>query len=376
MKDEIPKGIPHDAIVQDMLNDALGLGVLEGLLQDSTVTEIMVNSREEIYVERGGKIYRTKKRFLSDTQVRHVIDRMVTPTGRRIDESSPIIDVRLQNGSHVNAIIPPLAIKGPCITIRKFSEKHYSVEDLIYFGTLTTGMADFFRICVETRQNIFVSGETGTGKTTLLNVLASYIPSNERIITVEEASELSLSQEHVVSLAASFPNSKDKRTMNIRDLFRNALRMRPHRIVLGECRGGEALDLLQAMNTGHSGSLTTVNANSPQDIIARLETMVMTAGIELPSKALRQQIATAVNIIIHLSNYADGTRKVTNVVKVAGMDGDTVTMQDIFTYHQEGMSKEGRVIGKYIASGFFIKFVEQLRNKGVDVPASMLENDT
>ena len=347
MHQELPKGLDLKQLTKEILDEALGLGPLEDLLSDPTINEIMVNNKDQIYVERGGKLLLSGKTFSSNDAVLAVIERIVAPIGRRIDESSPLVDARLKDGSRVNAIIPPLALSGPCITIRKFSKEKLGVQDLIRFGTCSPEMAEFIRMCVLMRQNIVISGGTGSGKTTTLNILSSFIPHDERIVTIEDAAELRLPQDHVVSLESRPPNIEGKGAVTIRDLVKNALRMRPDRIVVGECRGGEALDMLQAMNTGHDGSLTTAHANSPRDALSRLETMVLMSGMELPVKAIREQIASAVNIIIQQSRLSCGSRKILNICEVTGMEGETVTMQDIFYFQQTGFDENGKTKGEY-----------------------------
>jgi pilus assembly protein CpaF len=345
---------------------------LEELLADETVTEIMVNRKDQIYVEQKGKLTLSEKKFISDEQVRGVIERIVAPLGRRIDESSPLVDARLKDGSRVNAVIPPLALKGPCITIRKFSKKPFKVHDLIRFGSMTNKMGEFLELAVANRQNIFISGGTGSGKTTLLNVMSGFIPEDERIVTVEDAAELQLPQEHVVSLESRPPNIEGKGAILIRDLVKNCLRMRPDRIVVGECRGGEALDMLQAMNTGHDGSLTTAHANSPRDALSRIETMVLMAGMDLPTRAIREQMASAVNLIVQQSRMTDGSRKITYITEITGMEGDKITLQDIFLFKQTGYDKEKqKVIGEYVATGMVPKFIDKLRSRGLNVNLEM-----
>jgi pilus assembly protein CpaF len=371
LKDSIPPGYPKERLLKEIFDEALGLGPLEDLLDDETVTEIMVNKKDQIYIERKGKLVLTDKKFLSDEQVRAVIERIVAPLGRRIDESSPLVDARLKDGSRVNAVIPPLALKGPCITIRKFSKKPFKVDDLIRFGSMTRSIGDFLELAVRSRQNVFISGGTGSGKTTLLNVMSSFIPHDERIVTIEDAAELQLPQDHVVSLESRPPNIEGKGAILIRDLVKNALRMRPDRIVVGECRGGEALDMLQAMNTGHDGSLTTAHANSPRDALARIETMVLMAGMDLPARAIREQIASAVNIIVQQSRMSDGTRKITYVTEITGMEGDKITMQDIFLYKQTGYNPDHTIVGEYVSTGLVPKFVDGLRRKGIEVPMNL-----
>lgn len=354
-------------LVKEVLDEALGLGPLEDLLADDSVTEIMVNARDQIYVEQGGKPGLSKVTFSSEQQMMNVIERIVTPLGRRVDEKTPYVDARLADGSRVHVIIPPLALRGPTITIRKFPKKRILASDLVKFGSMTQEIADFLRACVEAKLNIVVSGGTGSGKTTLLNVLSNFIPATERIITVEDAAELQLGQEHVVRLETRPKNIEGEGEVAIRDLIKCCLRMRPDRIVVGECRGGEALDMLQAMNTGHSGSLTTVHANNPRECIGRLETLVMMAGMGLPLKAIRETVASAVNLIIQQSRLTDGSRKVTYVSEVIGMQGETVTIQDIFIFKQESLDKNRKIIGRFVPTGFIPKFVEEMEAKGMKI---------
>ncbi|MCD2262121.1 CpaF family protein [Dietzia aurantiaca] len=350
----------------DVQADVLGHGPLEKLLEDPDVTEIMVNGPDMIYVERAGQITRSRERFTSEEHLRQVIERIVSRIGRRIDESSPLVDARLADGSRVNAVIPPLAVNGSSLTIRKFSRDPFQVHDLIGFGTLTPEMAELLRACVQARLNIIVSGGTGTGKTTLLNVLSSFIPEGERIVTIEDAVELQLQQDHVVRLESRPANIEGKGEISIRDLVRNSLRMRPDRIVVGEVRGGETLDMLQAMNTGHDGSLSTVHANSPRDAIARLETLVLMAGMDLPLRAIREQIASAVDVIIQLTRLRDGTRRVTAVTEVQGMEGQTVTLQDAFLFdYSAGIGPDGRFLGKPLATGVRPRFTDRFNELGI-----------
>jgi pilus assembly protein CpaF len=364
---ELPEDIDREELLTDVLNEALGLGPLEAFLANEEISEIMVNHANQIYIERKGKLYLSEKIFSSNQAVLGVIERIVAPIGRRIDESSPLVDARLKDGSRVNAIIPPLALKGPCITIRKFKRDALRIEDLIRYRTVTPMMAEFLEMCVKAKKNIVISGGTGSGKTTTLNIISSFIPDDERIITVEDAAELQLPQEHWIQLESRPPNLEGKGQIAIRDLVKNCLRMRPDRIVVGECRSGETLDMLQAMNTGHDGSLTTLHANTPRDALARMETMVLMAGMELPVKAIREQIASAVNLIVQQTRFSDGTRKVSYITEVAGMEVDIVTLQDIFYYKQEGFTEDGKVRGRYVATGFVPKFYDELQRRGIPV---------
>ncbi|MBI5482721.1 MAG: Flp pilus assembly complex ATPase component TadA [Deltaproteobacteria bacterium] len=364
---EIPEDVDREMLLTDVLNEALGLGPLEAFLADDDISEIMVNHANQIYIEKKGKITLSEKIFSSNQAVLSVIERIVAPIGRRIDESSPLVDARLKDGSRVNAIIPPLALKGPCITIRKFKRDKLEVEDLIKFKTFTPQMGEFMEMCVKAHKNTVISGGTGSGKTTLLNVISSFIPEDERIVTVEDAAELQLHQEHWVQLESRPPNLEGKGAITIRDLVKNCLRMRPDRIVVGECRSGEALDMLQAMNTGHDGSLTTLHANTPRDALARLETLVLMAGMDLPVKAIREQIASAVHMIIQQTRFNDGARKVSYITEVSGMEVDIITLQDIFYFKQEGFTEEGKVRGKFVATGFVPRFYDELQRRGVPV---------
>ncbi|MBI4125677.1 MAG: CpaF family protein [Deltaproteobacteria bacterium] len=354
-------------LVAEVLDEALGLGPLEVLLADPKLTEIMINGKDHIYVEERGKLKRTPLRFSSEDQLSAVIERIVAPIGRRIDESTPLVDARLRDGSRVNIIIPPLSLVGPVVTIRRFSQTPLQVSDLVGFGSLSEGMAEFLRAAIEARLNIVVSGGTGSGKTTLLNVLSSFIGNDQRIVTIEDAAELRLGQEHVISLESRPPNIEGKGDIPIRTLLKNALRMRPDRIVIGECRGGEALDMLQAMNTGHDGSLTTVHANTPRDCVSRLETLVMYAGVQLPSKAIRGQIAAAIDMIVQLNRLSDGSRRITKISEITGMEGDVITLQDIFVFNQEKVDADKKVIGKHAPTGVVPRFVETLRQRGIEL---------
>jgi pilus assembly protein CpaF len=333
----------------------------------------MVNGPNQVYVERAGKLELTSQTFMDDESVSGVIERIVAPIGRRIDESQPYVDARLPDGSRVNAIIAPLSLIGPCITIRKFSRRALTVEDLVTYGTWTRNAADFLRLCVLMRKNIVVAGGTGSGKTTLLNVLSNFIPSTDRIVTIEDAAELRLSQPHVIRLEARPPNIEGRGAVPIRDLVRNSLRMRPDRVIVGECRGGEALDMLQAMNTGHDGSLTTVHANSPRDVISRLETMVLMSGMELPSRAIREQIASAIDVIVHESRLSDGSRKVVCISEVVGLEGQQIVMQDIFEFKQTDIDEDGKVFGKFMPTGSMPTFYEHLKSRGLHIDPSVFD---
>ncbi len=370
---KLPAGIDAARLEHEVFDEALRLGPLEDLIADESVTEIMVNGPHQVYVERHGRLELTDLQFMDDESVLAIIERIVAPIGRRIDESQPYVDARLADGSRVNAIIPPLSLSGPTITIRKFAKRALTVEDFIRFGTWTRNAAEFMKACVMMRKNIIVAGGTGSGKTTLLNLLSGFIPVTERIVTVEDAAELKLLQPHVVRLEARPPNIEGKGAVSIRDLVKNCLRMRPDRIIVGECRGGEALDMLQAMNTGHDGSLTTVHANSPRDVISRLETMVLMSGMELPSRAIREQIASAVDVIIHESRLSDGSRKVVAITEVTGLEGQQIVMQDIFAFRQTGIDDHGRVAGVFGPTGAVPTFFEQLRSRGIRLDPAMFD---
>jgi pilus assembly protein CpaF len=363
-------------IVSAVSDDILGYGPIEQYLADPSVTEVMVNALQPIYVEREGKLSRTDSRFASDEHLRRVIERIVSEVGRRIDESSPMVDARLADGSRVNAVIPPLALDGPALTIRKFSKQAFDVDDLIGLGTLTAELAEFLARCVEGRLNMLVSGGTGTGKTTLLNVLSSMIPDDDRIVTIEDAAELQLKQSHLVRLETRPPNIEGRGEVKARDLVRNALRMRPDRIIVGEVRGGEALDMLQAMNTGHDGSLSTLHANAPRDALARLETMVLMAGIELPVRAIREQAASAVDMLVHLTRLRDGTRRVTQVCEVNGMEGDVITLSDLFRFDfRAGIDENGHFAGTVEPTGLRPRFADRLQDFGIELPAALFDVD-
>ena len=352
---------------KELLQEAIGLGPLEPLLARDDITEIMVNGPDQIFVERRGVIYRSDTGFADDAQVLSAIERIVAPLGRRIDESSPMVDARLADGSRVNAIIPPLSLVGPSITIRKFSKKPFQAQDLINFGSISNEMMHFLAICIAMRKNIIISGGTGSGKTTLLNVLSSFLPNRERIVTIEDAAELQLHQEHLVRLESRPPNIEGRGAVTIRDLVRNSLRMRPDRIVVGECRGGEALDMLQAMNTGHDGSLTTIHANTPRDALARLETLVLMAGFDLPLRAIREQIASAINLVVQITRARDGSRKVINISEITKMEGDIITMQDIFVYKHTGWDESGKMLGTYVPTGNIPSFMEDITRAKLDL---------
>ena len=371
----LPDGIDPVRLEDDVFNEAMRLGPLEDLLADDSVSEIMVNGPDKVYIERGGKLQLSDCQCTDDASVLSVIERIIAPLGRRCDESQPYVDARLADGSRVNAIIAPLALSGPTITIRKFSKKALTPDDFIRFGTWTHNAAEFMKLCVWLRKNIIVAGGTGSGKTTLLNLLSGYIPHSERIVTVEDAAELRLQQPHVVRLEARPPNIEGKGAVPIRDLVKNCLRMRPDRIIVGECRGGEALDMLQAMNTGHDGSLTTVHANSPRDVISRLETMVLMSGMELPSRAIREQIASAVDIIIHESRLSDGSRKVTAITEVTGLEGNQIVMQDLFAFKQSGVGPDGKIIGEFKPTGAMPTWFDQLAGRGIKCDPRMFDPD-
>ncbi|MDR2788802.1 MAG: Flp pilus assembly complex ATPase component TadA, partial [Candidatus Accumulibacter sp.] len=364
----LPRAIRRDLLAEQVLHEAVGLGPLEPLLKDESVTEIMVNAHDQIFVEHGGRITKSPIYFTDDRAVISAIERIVAPIGRKIDESSPLVDARLKDGSRVNAVIPPLALKGPCITIRKFPKYRLYGEDLLKFGTLDESMLEFLSFCVLQAKNIIISGGTGSGKTTLLNILSSFIPDGDRIDTVEDAAELRLHQPNLVSLEARPANSEGKGAIPIRELVRNCLRMRPDRIVVGECRGGEALDMLQAMNTGHDGSLTTAHANSPRDMLSRLEVMVLMAGMDLPVTAIREQIASAIDLIVQQTRFKCGSRKITAITEVTGVESGKIQLQDIFVFEREGYDADGRVKGRYAATGAVPEFLEELRDAGIQTP--------
>jgi pilus assembly protein CpaF len=365
----IEEGMPlsrseRNELFEQIVADVMGFGPIQPLLNDDSITEVLVNGPDQVYIERDGILRETDIRFRSSAEVLRIIDRIVSPLGRRVDESSPMVDARLPDGSRVNVIIPPLSLVGPCISVRKFAKTVLTMDDLVRINTLTKEMADFFKACVMARLNIVISGGTSTGKTTLLNALSSYIPATERIITIEDAAELRLHQTHVVRLEARPPNVEGRGEIIIRQLVINALRMRPDRIVVGEVRGGEALDMLQAMNTGHDGSLTTAHSNSPRDTLHRVETMALMAGMDLPLRAVREQIASAFDVVIHLDRLSDGTRRVVQVTEVQGMEGDTIVMQDIMRYVQTGV-QDRRIQGHFTATGVRPKFMDRMEALGV-----------
>jgi len=362
-------------LFEEILSEVLGLGPIEKLLQDPTIDEIMVNGPRKVYIERRGKIERAPVQFESDAHVMRIIDRIVSPLGRRVDEGSPYVDARLSDGSRVNIIIPPLALVGPTVTIRKFAKKPFTIEDLVKSGTFSAEFVQFIKACVEGKLNIIISGGTGSGKTTQLNIFSGFIPPGERILTIENAAELQLRQEHVISLESRPPNIEGRGEVSMRDLVINALRMRPDRIIVGECRGGEALDMLQAMNTGHEGSMSTVHANSPRDSLHRLETMVLMAGMELPLRAIREQIAGAIDLIVQIERLRDGTRRVVNVVEVQGLEGDVIVTQEVFKFETAGV-KDGRILGALKPTGIRPKFMEKLEIQNIFLPPQIFGADT
>ena len=366
----IPLG-DRERLVEELISEILGLGPIEPLLKDPSVTEVMVNGPDSIYIERKCRLQKTDVRFRNTEHLMHIIDRIVTAVGRRVDESSPMVDARLADGSRVNVIIPPLSLTGPCVTIRKFSKDVLTVDKMIEFGSFDQRMAEFLEDCVKGRLNIVVSGGTGSGKTTLLNVLSSYVPATERIVTLEDSAELQLKQDHVVTLETRPPNIEGEGEVTMRDLVRNALRMRPDRIIVGECRTGEALDMLQAMNTGHDGSMTTAHANSARDALSRLETMVLMSGMELPLRAIRSQIASAVDIIVQIARLRDGSRKIINIAEVTGMEGDIITLQDLFYFENHGVDQDGRITGAFLTSGLRPLCTEKLAMNGVTLPPDL-----
>jgi pilus assembly protein CpaF len=371
----LPATVDVPTLKKEILNEALALGPLEALLADESITEIMVNNKDNIFVERKGKLTRMPSSFTSNDQVVNIISRIVNPLGRRIDESAPMVDARLKDGSRVNAIIPPLSLHGPMITIRKFAKEKLTTNDLIRFGSVKQEIVDFLQVCVVIRKNMVISGGTGSGKTSLLNVLSSFIPSGERVVTIEDSAELQLPHENLGSLEARPTNIEGKGEVTIRDLVRNALRMRPDRIIVGECRSGESLDMLQAMNTGHDGSLTTLHANNTRDAILRLETMVMMAGFDLPVVVIRRQIGSAINVIVQQSRMSDGTRKISCISEVLGVEGDEVSMQDIFEYRRTGTGPNGEIMGEFMATGYVPSFVPDIAAMGIKLSPDIFQKD-
>jgi pilus assembly protein CpaF len=369
---DLPQSVDRRILLQQVCDEAIGLGPLEPLLADPDITEIMVNRAEEVFVEKAGRLTRLPVAFTSDRAVQGIIERIVAPIGRRIDESSPMVDARLKDGSRVNAVIPPLALKGPSITIRKFSKRKLGAKDLITFGSANDAMVEFMRMCVVHRKNVLISGGTGSGKTTLLNILSNFIPNGERIVTIEDAAELQLHHQNLVSMEARPANIEGKGLVSIRDLVRNSLRMRPDRIVVGECRGGEALDMLQAMNTGHDGSLTTAHANSPRDMLARMEVMVLMAGMDLPVTAIREQIASAVDIVVQQTRFACGSRRVTSIVEITGVESGKIQLQEVFAFVQTGV-QNNKTVGYFTGRGFVPEFYEELSSIGVPVNREIFE---
>ncbi len=363
----------RERLTQEVLDEVFGLGPLEPLLKDPKISDILVNTHRNVYIERHGLLERTAIKFRDDAHLMVIIDRIVSAVGRRVDESSPMVDARLPDGSRVNAIVPPLAVDGPCLSIRRFGKEVLTGEELIRYRSVTPQMLELLAGCVRARLNVLISGGTGAGKTTLLNVLSSFISNKERIVTIEDAAELQLRQEHVVRLETRPPNIEGKGAIRQRQLVINTLRMRPDRIIVGEVRGEEALDMLQAMNTGHDGSLTTIHANSPRDALSRLETMVAMANLNLPDKAIRRQVASAINVVVQVSRLSDGTRKVTSLAEITGMEGDIVTMQDIFLFKKQGIGEKSEVLGEYIPTGIRPKFAEQLLTSGIRLPMEMFE---
>jgi len=369
-------GEEKSKIIDDLIDDVVGYGPVEGFLKDNEITEIMVNNPSTIYIEKFGKLYPTTKTFLDEAHLLRVIDKIVGKIGRRVDEAAPYVDARLPDGSRVNVIVHPLALNGPILTIRKFAADPFTIDDLVEMGTCTQKVADFLDACVRGRLNIISSGGTGTGKTTTLNVLSSFIPDDERIVTIEDAAELQLHQKHVLRLESRPPNIEGKGEVTIRDLVRNALRMRPDRIIVGEVRGGEALDMLQAMNTGHDGSISTVHANAPRDVLSRLETMVLMAGLDLPIRAIREQVSSAINLIVHLNRLKDGTRRFISITEVQGMEGDIITLQDLFLFDfSMGIDSQGSFKGWIKSTGLRPKFMGRLHDVGIDIPNEVFEKE-
>jgi pilus assembly protein CpaF len=360
-------GDDRELVIRRVTDEAIGFGPLEPLLQDSTITEVMVNAPDEVYFERDGIIYLAPCRFRDAGHIMRIVERIIAPLGRRVDESSPYVDARLPDGSRVNVVIPPLVPKSPVLTIRKFSPDRFHVEDLVAIGTMTRDVADFFHACVQQRLDIVISGGTGTGKTTLLNAISEFIPSRERIVTIEDPIEMRLRQTHVIAMEARRPNIEGKNEVTQRDLVRNALRMRPDRIIVGEVRGSEAFDMLQAMNTGHEGSLTTVHANSPRDALSRIENMVLMAGFDLPVRAIREQMASALHLIVQIARHSDGKRRITNVSEVTGMESGVITMQELYRFEQSGVAESGAILGELLPTGITPTFAERFRKAGVNL---------
>jgi pilus assembly protein CpaF len=373
-EEKVPlSGTERESLIVDILHETFGLGPIEPLLYDPDISDILVNRYNQIYVEKFGKLSKVDLSFRDDNHLMQIIDRIVSKIGRRVDESSPYVDARLPDGSRVNAIIPPLALDGPVLSIRRFGVDPLKMSDILAFGSVNQNMARILEGCVKSRLNVLISGGTGTGKTTLLNILSEFIPDNERIVTIEDSAELQMKQEHVVRLETRPPNIEGKGEVTQRDLVRNSLRMRPDRIIVGEVRGGEALDMLQAMNTGHDGSLSTLHANTARDALARLETLVLMAGMDLPERAIREQIASAINVVVHMSRMADGTRKIVNVSEITGMEGQTIVMQDIYIFEKKGMGPDGRVLGEFIPTGVRPWFMQKLKVSGFDLPVHIFE---
>jgi pilus assembly protein CpaF len=373
-EESTPLSTPErDSLIVDIMHETFGLGPIEPLLSDPDISDILVNRYNQVYIEKFGKLHKVDMTFRDDNHLLQIIDRIVSKIGRRVDESSPYVDARLPDGSRVNAIIPPLALDGPALSIRRFGVDPLKMSDLLAFGSITHNMAKILEGCVKSRLNLLVSGGTGTGKTTMLNILSEYIPNDERIVTIEDSAELQMKQEHVVRLETRPPNIEGKGEVTQRDLVRNTLRMRPDRIIVGEVRGGEALDMLQAMNTGHDGSISTIHSNTARDALARLETMVLMAGMDLPERAIREQIASAVSVIVHLQRLSDGSRKVVSISEITGMEGQTIVMQDIFVYEKKGVGPDKRVIGEFSPTGVRPWFMEKLRVSGFEVPPHIFE---
>jgi len=355
-----------EQMLAEVLNEVIGYGPIQTFLDDPTITEVMVNGPDRIYIERAGKVEPTNRRFMDDGHVMRIIEKIIAPLGRRIDESTPMVDARLPDGSRVNAIIPPISVVGPCMTIRKFSADPFTADDLVSFGTMSETMHVFLEGCVHSRLNIIVSGGTGSGKTSTLNVLSAMIPHDERIVTIEDAAELQLQQDHVITLESRPPNLEGKGEITIRDLVRNSLRMRPERIIIGECRGAEALDMLQAMNTGHDGSITTIHSNSPRDTLSRIETLVLMANANLPSRAIREQISSAIDVVIHQERLRDGSRRIENITEVQRMEGDAIVLQDLFLFKREGFSPDGKIVGHHEACGVRPLFMDRMEAEGIN----------